>query len=133
MNRPKDKDRIHGTGYQPPLGHRLFTWFGLYLCGAAPIAFWVSAPGTLLGFPWGLLYIINYVFYQTNPLPESTIQYIYAGYAVHLLLSLLSPSFKLFHFLKSILVIAILVNLAGCAMIVHTLPHARYFDLILGK
>ena len=123
----KDKNEL----YQPTFPFRLLYWFGIYLCGALPIALLTMSPGPLLGFPWGLFFAIN--FFKATFIPESMILVIYGIYVVHLFISLFIPSFRIFHFLKFVLIVVVTINLLGCIALIHSASQLRIYEFLLAK
>ena len=105
-------------GYRPNVGIRLLVWAGIYLVGALPVALLLGTPMGLVIFPWGLVLALSAVMpkWWTDNLDSMGIGFAYGFYIVHLILSLVIPSARVFRILMIILIVAVVVNLATCVV-----------------
>ena len=106
--------------YQPSPGIRLLWWFGIYFAAQLPLvtmapAFWMFPVG--LSFYLAPLVPTAYADSSKELIPD--LGYIF--YALHLALSLIFPSRRVFLILMLILTVAVVANLAGCASEMHGL------------
>ena len=124
--RAKREDYLWGVypsiaAYRPNFGSRILLWAGIYLGGAAPTVLLSGKLGALVVFPWGLAFALTSVMLKswTDGWGDTAVGFAYGFYLVHLVLSLIIPSARVFRILMIILIVVVVINLGGCVEWAH--------------
>ena len=108
------ENEIPEPPYSPPLGVRLFCWFGIYFGAQLPLILFILF---FWAFPIGLATYVLSMFPGLEALPlAKVIAYAlaYAFYLGHVILSLVVRSKHIFFLLMIILIIVVCLNFSGC-------------------
>jgi hypothetical protein len=105
---------------QPGIARRFCWWFGIYFIAQLPLAY---DAGYFVFFPAGLVtpYLAR-LLPNENPgsdLMRFVLQMSYFFYGIHLLLTFCMPSPRAFRILMIVLIVAVVLNLGGCALMLH--------------
>ena len=110
-----DWDKDLESSRSPSLRVRLIWWFGVYFAAQLPLIMFLPFEPM---FPLGLLALWLPGKDFNGGLFEPILVSSYGFYIVHLILSLSLPSKMAFRILTIILIIAVVLNLAGCMTMV---------------